>query len=292
MVTINLHQPGKINCTIPFPSQWNELFPTEVMEICRQQLKPGNTKDVAKAKILKFIISLRTKLSKKKLPAQWMNVIDAEQAVMHGYPLLDFVYEENNLTQPAEKKIILPGLFSSAVYAPGDGFENLTCGEYEDAIIEYNNFIKEPEGTPLANIAAILWRPMSSLPLFGRGRRRERLPYSQLTTHNSQLITYDSQKRVKHFLALQPHRLYAIFVWFTGCMGQMPLMFPTIYQKNADSSEEADLMAFTKCIHAGAGPKNGTRQQIRMMKLFEFMFDMEQEAIKAEELQKQYDAQK
>ena len=41
-----------------------------------------------------------------------------------------------------------------------------------------------------------------------------------------------------------------------------------------------DIMAFTNCIHAGAGPKNGTRQQIRLLKLSEFMYDMEQEAKK------------
>ena len=56
-----------------------------------------------------------------------------------------------------------------------------------------------------------------------------------------------------------------------------------------EGTEEPDPMVFTKCIHAGAGPKNGTRDQVRMLNLKEYFFDMELEAIKAKELKKEYE---
>ena len=284
MVAIHLHQPGKINCAVKFPSQWNELFPQEVLEICRQQLKEGNTQAMQKAAILKYIINLRSKYSKKKLPAGWMNLLDAEQAVMQGYPLLDFIYNDNTLTNQPEQCISLRRyLFNKKYYGPGNTFENVTCAEFEDASIFFNQFYIQPDGNPLAQIAAILWRPQ---------KNKKRVPYCMLAADNLQLITYNADKKVKQFIKLRPWRLYAILTWYAGCFNLLQKLFPTVYEKHGNKKEEVDVMAFTKCIHAGAGPKNGNRQHIRLMKLYEFMFDMEQEAIKAKELEKLYNAQK
>jgi hypothetical protein len=278
MISINLHQPGRLDLTIQFPSGWDELLPEEVMEISRQQIKEGNTQEAARAAILKFIISLRTKLSKQKLPPQWMNLIDAEQAVINGYPLLDFIYNENELTRVPEQKIM-------CFYGPADAFEELTCGEFEDTEIEFNKFYTEPDIIPLAKLAAILWRP-SSIPLC----RSRRVSYITWQHKTATYKTYDANKPAKHFLKISPERLYAIFTWYVGCRSQLPKLFPTVHE-GGEKKNEMDLHAFTKCIHAGAGPKNGSRQTIRLMKVFEFFFDMEEEAIKAKEQEKIYNEQ-
>ena len=38
VISINLYQPGKLNVHLQFPTEWDELLPEEVVEICKQQL--------------------------------------------------------------------------------------------------------------------------------------------------------------------------------------------------------------------------------------------------------------
>jgi len=281
MITVNLYQPGKINCTIQFPAAWDDLFPEEVMEISRQQLQDGNDQYKARAAILKFIIKFRAKITKQKFNPDWFNLIDAEQAVVNGYPLLDFIYDGNTLTKPPENCITHRTsyfLHRTSYYGPGTTFENLTVGEFEDAEQLYGGFFNDPDGKPLAHLAAILWRPKTKR--FGSSFGGTRLPYISYNYKSASYKTYNAEKRIPDFLKLEPCRLYAIYTWYTGCRNQLPLLFPKIHEHHGDKSGKPDIMAFTNCIHAGAGPKNGTRQQIRLLKLSEFMYDMEQEAKK------------
>lgn len=271
VIEVNLYQPGSLNISIQFPADWNDLHTDEVMEVCKQQLIPGNTQALARAAILRFIINFRTRMTHKKLPAKWMQLVDAEDAVLNGYPLLDFIYNDNTLTKSPEHKIKLPGILPLTVYSPGNTFENITCGEYEDAQFFFNEFYADPAGDPLARLASVLWRPKNT-------------PYIRYNYKTDAYTTYNSSRVLKRFKALHPARLYAIFTWYNGCSNLMPKLFPTVHEKHADKKQEVDIMAFTKCIHAAAGPKNGTRAKIRMMKLYELMFDMEQEAIAAKKL--------
>lgn len=249
--------------------------------MCRQQLLSANNASTAKAAILYFIIQTRAKLQKVKLPAGWMKMMDAEQVVIDGYQLIDFIYTENSLTKAPEKRIKLPGLISPAVYAPLDGFQNITCGEFEDAEIPFYEFLDTPGVEPLVALASILWRPKKLLS-------SERVNY--VFEKKGDIKTYDSKKLHRSFSRLHPWQLYAIFTWYHGCRNQLPLLFPTVHSNHgASNNDEPDIMAFTKCIHSGAGPKNGSRNDIRRSKLFEFMYDMEQEAIKAEELKQEYE---
>ena len=277
MVTINLHQPGKINYTIDFPSEWNDLFPAEVMEISRQLIAPDNTEEKQRAAILKFIIEYRTKFVKKKLPPAWMNRVDAEQAVLQGFPLLDFIFQQAELTNIPESSIRLAPFHT--VYGPAKGFQDITCGEYEDAEIFINQFQEKAEADHLAAVASILWR-------------RKNIPYVKFNRKKNTWITYDSEKNKRLFLKLHPERLYSIFLWYAGNRHMLPKLFPLLHEGGEKKNTEPDMLVFTKCIHAGAGPKNGTRDQIRRMKLFEFMFDMEEEAKKAKELEEYYNSQK
>jgi len=278
VISINLYRPGRFNYYIQFPTEWNELLPSEAIEISRQMLLNATNQQVARAAVLHYIINHRAKLQGMKLPAGWIDLMDAEQAVINGYPLLDFIYNENTLTQAPENHIRLPGFLPLTVHGPGN-FENITCGEYEDTEIFFNQFYEEPGEKPLAGIAAVLWRPKGEL-------------YLSFKAENSTWIHYNTNRIIHRFLKLAPWRLYAIFTWYTGCRNQLPKLFATVYEKHSDSSDQPDMLAFTKCIHAASGPKNGTRDQIRILKLYELMFDMEQEAIKAKELKEYYEQQR
>jgi hypothetical protein len=84
--------------------------------------------------------------------------------------------------------------------------------------------------------------------------------------------TCDAEAYSKYFATLAQEQLYVMYLWFAGCVATLPLLFPNVYEGNGGTADEPDPMAFTKCIHTGAGNKNGTRQQIRMMPLEEFLF--------------------
>jgi hypothetical protein len=275
VVNINLHQPGSLNLTLEFPSSWNELFPEEVNFICKSLLQQTEENaNATRALILKFIIDLRTKASRKKLPAQWMNQVDAEQAVMQGYPLLDFIFNKNELTN-LPKPIMLIFYLVKLHCQP---FREITCGEFEDCEILANRFHEEASAELLANLSAILFRPKKADKL---------IPYIIYNYKTATYITYKAERKIKSFLKLRPWQLYAAFVYYAGCRNQLRDLFPDVYE-GGDSSQP-DMMAFTNCIHAAAGPKNGNRNEIRCTKLYEFMYEANQEAIKAKELKEEYD---
>lgn len=281
--------PGKLNIYLQFPTAWDELLSAEVIEISRQQLISANDIHAQKANIVSFIIESRAKEQKIKLPNRWLSILDPEQMVIDGYTLLEFIYAENALTKVPESCICLPGLFSPAVYAPNQGFQSITCGEFEDSETRFYEFIENPTPEPLAHLASILWRPKKVFTLSAGRGQGEVKPYIRRNS-NGESVPYNPEKLYPAFLKLKPWQLYAIFTWYHGSRNQLPQMFPTVHQTHgAPKNDEPDIMAFTKCIHSGAGPKNGTRTDIRRTLLFEYMYEMEQEAIKANEMKEEYE---
>lgn len=274
MISIQLNKPGELDVQLAFPTNWNEMRPAEILHSAKAMIS-GLQPEQVRASILLFMIDARAKLEKQKLPKKWKELIDPEQFFLEGSGLLDFLFKENLLTMPPENTIQLAGTRTYTVHAPLKGFSSLTCGEFEDAGLYYTKFLQEQKPEHLAMLAAIIWRPKGT-------------SYHELK--GGKLETYPAERWAKLFMRLEPHRLYAIFIWFTGCNGMLPKVFPTMHESDRQEDATPDPLAFTKCIHAGAGPKNGTRNQIRLMNINEFLFDMEQEAIKAKELKAQYDA--
>jgi hypothetical protein len=204
-----------------------------------------------------------------------MTVVDAEDMVINGYPLLDFIFNENELTNvPAPIKLTYR-LSSQTLYPVT--FDQLTCGEFEDCEIKSFEFQQSPSGELLAGIAAILFRPKI---------KDEIEPYMKFHQRTNSYYTYKAEKKASRLQKLKPEGLYSIYVWYVGCRNQLPKMFPDVYA--GGDSAEPDMMAFTACIHSGAGVKNGSREKIRTTKLYEFMYEMNQEAIKAKQLEEEY----
>lgn len=296
MVTVELFQPGKVNMQLQLPSTWNELLLLELHLIAKSLLSPDETN--LRAQLLDGFLKIRSKEQKTKLPKKLMGRINEEDAVINGFPMFDFIFDENTLTEQPYNRIKLNRLMGCTVYGPQSAFDNITCGEYEDAQIFYIQFKQDHNPEHLARLMSILWRPAFTLPLRG-SRRGLRVPYMTLDKKTGKYKAYDSDKLMKRFLQLPAWQLYTAFTWYTGCLNHLTSVFYEIYDKAPSSSpppaggesEAADLLAFTKCIHAGAGPKNGTRDQIRVMLLKEFLMDVQLETIKAKELMKEYGKQ-
>lgn len=266
MVTVNLFQSGGINAYILLPESWQELDTAELIEFARLQLQYANQQHAAKAALLLFIIKYRAKQQKVKLPKFWQLGIHRENFVIDGIPLLNFLYNDIEMETNPLPVITINKIFKTKLYGPESNFTNITCGEFEDAEQQYFSFAEKPNQEALAQLTAILWRPKN-------------MPY-----HGYDKLTY-----LKAIRRLKPEILFTVYLFYTASRNRLPTLFPTIYEGDGSKADAPDMMAFTKCIHAAAGPKNGTRENIRKMLLLELMYDMELEAINAKKLQQEYE---
>lgn len=263
MTSINLWN-GHMDVTINIPGCWDELNRQELLIIMGDMLKLEEKGHEAKANIFFNLVALRAAAQKIKLPKFWrqrLNVNDLPAAA----DSISFLFDDITLTKQLLPQIkVNKKLFGGWLYGPAANFDDLTCGEFEDAKFFFDVYKNNNEPKDLAMLCAVLYRPRSS---------GKRIPYTD----------YKAEKTADAFLQIEAEIPMAVLFWFHGCLMTLPGMFPKTFSGN--SSGPQDLSAFTKCIHAGAGPKNGTREVIRKMPLKEFFFDMEQEAIKIEELE-------
>lgn len=255
MTSLTLYRPGQ-PMTLNIPSSWNELTRTELLIICSDMVLLESKGYEAKVNMLINLITLRAAGQKIKLPKRWQQNLSINDVAESGLDTINFLFDSIRLTNQLLPTI---GIKREAFYhGPAKDFDDLRCGEFEDAQFFFSSYKDKGELKDLAMLSSILWRQ------FTDGKR--------ITYKN-----YDAEKNVAAFLKLPGEMLLANFFWFAGCMLHLPEIFPKTFEGDGDP----DPAAFTKCIHAGAGPKNGTREHIRDTLLKEFFFEIEQETIRA-----------
>lgn len=208
--------------------------------------------------------------------------LDAEDTVINGLPAIEFIYKENNLTKQPYPTLKLKFV---TLYGPADDFNSITCGEFEDAEFFFNKFVQDPTAGYLAHLAAVLYRPKTLW-------KRKIKKYITINKVTGTAENYDVEKMVPHFAKLEPWVLYTIFLWYAGCRNQLPKIFKNCFgpsKQETEENREPDFLIFTKCIHASAGPKNGTRNQIRCTLLKEFFLEIELQNIENQKLQEDID---
>lgn len=264
-----------IDVELPFPGEWNELSRAEVVCVARHLLINYASQEAARAAIFRDIFLLRA--AKAKLSEDILERVSMDDLICQGLPLLDFVYKENTLTK---QPCLVLQYFNRwgmhvKLHGPASDFNSLTCGEFEDAEIYFLQFLEDPKHEHLVKLAAILWRK--------KGKA-----YMHFSHWRHRWVSYDGKRRMRFIQRLAPEVLYGIFLWYFGCRAKLPQLFPTVYKGGGKKDDEVDLMAFTKCIHSGAGAKNGSREAIRRTLLKEYFMEMELEAVKAAELEAEY----
>lgn len=281
MTIISLYQAGQVNASLPFATEWNELLLEELHLVSKSFLSDSGHVQAGKAALFCDLLSFRNKYHKAGIPENFARKLDPEDAAINGLSLMDFIYTDNDLTKQPYPKLTLRThnfLYSNLV-GPQDDFQNITCGEFEDAEIFFYQFREDPGPESLAHLASILWRPKNA-------------SYMTFLPDKNKYRQYDSEKMFPYFMRLHPWILYTFFAWYCGCRNQLPKLFPTAFEGDGTKTDEPDFVAFTKCIHSGAGEKNGSRDDIRMTLLKEFFFEMELEAQKAKELKRKYEQRK
>lgn len=269
MISINLYQPQKFNYDIDIPSAWNDLEERELHYIASVLLtSQEETANQTRPRVFKFILENRVKKAKINLPVNFFQLLDIESIALQALSIFDFIFNTSNLT-----RLPAPIRLSMRKYCPVS-FDEITCGEYEDCEVILNDFEEDPSSDHLARLTAIIFRPAG-------------VPYMKFRAASNSYATYKSAQKEKYFKKLKPEHLYSILIWYAGCRSMLPQFFSELYR--GGKSNKKDPKVFTNTIHAGAGPKNGTRDQIRCTKLYEFLYDCNQEAIKARELQEELD---
>jgi hypothetical protein len=69
--------------------------------------------------------------------------------------------------------------------------------------------------------------------------------------------------------------------YMLGCKLGIKNAFPLLFNGDGNNNDAPDELAFTKLIHHAAGPRNGTRDQIRRLEVKEFLFDCQLQAEQA-----------
>ena len=268
MNSITLYGSG-VNQSISIPSEWNELNYQELKKYCQLVLVPNLQEAEAKVKFLLFLLESRSAVKAKAFRQIIMGL--NEEDVASNYNLVNGFFSFNSMT-----KNLIPEIEISGHKYTGreDDFNDLTCGEFEDADIFFNQFTETRDEMAILNMMAILYR-------------RDNAPYMTIHPQTGKLETANLEVAVEVLKQVEPWKLYASYIWFFGCKSALPDYFPTVFE-SGDGNKARDPHAFTKCIHAGAGPKNGTRDDIRVTLLKEFFMDMEIEAVQAKELNEKY----
>ncbi len=260
MIDIELYQPGTGKQKISFPQDWNELTTAEVEAVAKNILD-DSIKDNNHGKAALFTDILKLRSGRPNIGEK----LDPEDAASNGLPLLAFIFNSNNLTKQPYPLLKVPNRMVPCkplkMQGPENDFDSLTCGEFEDCEIFYNQFKQETDPIYLIHLAAALYRP-------------DGVPYISYHAENDTCVKYDAERLYPFFKRLKPWVLYSIFLWYSGCREQLPGYFPTCFGGGGSASTEPDFMIFTNCIHAGAGPKNGQRDQIRRTLLKEFFYDV------------------
>ena len=133
MISVQLYKPGRIDITLELPQDWDELLPAE-LELIAGLMQSDIQDDVKRrAVLLTGLLKARGRKQKIKVPDNIIDLLDPEQVVVEVLPMFDWIFNSNRLTQQPYSSIPLPGLRSTTVYGPLSDFDNLTCGEYEDA---------------------------------------------------------------------------------------------------------------------------------------------------------------
>lgn len=274
MITIDIHDKEVQSCQ--FPSTWDELTVPELEAVAQLLISENKDEFEQKIKLFIFILNSRIKAQKLTMPNGYIARLIDEEVAIASIDALQFIYEKNDRTINPYKTLQLPGIVGARriFYGPAHDFNDISCAELEDANHLVRQFAKTQNIEVLASLASIFWRlPINKNVL---QRRQHRFPYEDVK----------SEYFAPQFMRLPAYMLMSCYIYVVGCMNQLPKYFPGIYGGGEGKTKD-DHAAFTKCIHAGAGVKNGTRENIRKMLAKEFLYDMQQEYDQAKAQEKE-----
>jgi hypothetical protein len=199
------------------PSEWNELTKKQVLFVSRLFQGQHSVVDFKIRMLLNFL-SIRQKVLKG---------MDHED-VYFLCESLNFLFKEVTLT-----KNLLPVLRTGRrkYFGPADAMMNCTFGEFTMANSLLDSFSKTKEQKYLDEMVAVLYRPRKWFWFI-------RKAFTDNQDPRKKFVNRSLKKRSRNISRLDYEIKYSVFLFFSGVLNSLPMLYPYIYQQKGDAGSE------------------------------------------------------
>ena len=199
------------------PSAWNELTRKQVLFVSRLFQGQLTMMDF-KLRVLLKILTIRQKVMKR---------IDHED-VYFLCESLDFLFKEVSLT-----KNLLPVLRTGRrkYLGPADAMMNCTFGEFTMANSLLDSFSKTKEQKYLDEMVSVFYRPRKWFWFI-------RKAYSDNPDPRKKFVNRSLKRRCQIIASLDYEVKYSIFLFFSGVLNSLPLLYPYVYEQQGGTGNE------------------------------------------------------
>ena len=199
------------------PSAWNELTRKQVLFVSRLFQGQLTLMDFKLRVLLKFL-TIRQKVMKR---------IDHED-VYFLCESLDFLFKEVSLT-----KNLLPDLRNGRrkYLGPADAMMNCTFGEFTMANSLLDSFSKTKEQKYLDEMVAVLYRPRKWFWFIQKSFTDNQDP-------RKRFVNRSLKRRCQRIARLDNEVKYSIFLFFSGVLNTLPLLYPYVYEQQGSTGSE------------------------------------------------------
>ena len=196
------------------PSDWNELTRKQVLFISRLFQEQLAMMDFKLRVLLKFL-SLKQKVIKR---------IHHDDAYFLCESF-DFLFKEVSLT-----KNLLPVLRTGRrkYFGPEDAMMNCTFGEFTMANSLLDSFSKTKEQNYLDEMVAVFYRPRKWFWFI-------RKSFTDNQDPRKKFVNRSLKKRCQKIFRLDYEIKYSVFLFFSGVLNSLPVLYPYVYQQNEDA---------------------------------------------------------
>jgi hypothetical protein len=240
------------NITRQLPAAWNELASKQLLFIA-SLLHTEITVAEFRVKVLHRIMKVKTRLFKRLNP----------EDVYFLTETLEFLTKDVRLT-----KQLLPKI--GRYYGPDDSMMSCTFGEFTKAHHRFESWQKTKDEKYLNELAAILYRPKK----FGWFIRKH---FTESTDCRVQYLDRTLDKRSNILSCRAKETKYAVYLYFSGCLGALPDQFPHVFKKKSDEGNDSGWIGVILSLADGK-TDNESIDKVMNSNLYNVFFGMEEKA--------------
>ena len=199
------------------PSEWNEMTKKQVLFVSR--LFQGQLTMVDfKLRALFNFLSVRPKVIKRIHPEDSYFLCET----------LDFLFKEVSLTRN-----LLPTIGTGwrKCVGPSDAMMNCTFGEFTMANSLLDSYSKTREQKYLDEMVAVLYRPKKWFWFIRRS-------ITDNQDSRKMFVNRTLKKRCRSISRLDYEIKYSVFLFFSGVLNSLPVLYPYVYQQKEDAGSE------------------------------------------------------
>jgi hypothetical protein len=199
------------------PSDWNELTRKHVLFVSSLFQGQLTIIDFKLRALFKFL-SISPKVLKRIHPEDTYFLCES----------LDYLFKEVSLT-----KNLLPVLRTGRrkFHGPADAMMNCTFGEFTLANSLLDSFSKTKEQKYLDEMVAVFYRPRKWFWFIWKA-------YSDNQDPRKKFVNRSLKRRCQRIATLDYEVKYSIFLFFSGVLNSLPLLYPYVYEQHGGIGSE------------------------------------------------------